>query len=160
KRLRILGLVHTHPGSLRHPSNGDYQGDSEWVRNLRGGEGVFGIGTADGKPDANGLYAEQPRPHVQRLGELSLTWYGLRQGERNYRPLPVEVTLGPDLARPLHSVWETIEEHAEELERLYCQQAGLSCEAVSSEGGPALAVRVPLAEPNTSLRVLLNGEGP
>src|SRR5436305_849688 len=57
KRLTILGLVHTHPGSLRHPSDGDFRGDSRWVPKLRGGEGVFGIGTADGRPDARGLYA-------------------------------------------------------------------------------------------------------
>src|SRR5262249_2914566 len=31
RRLTALGVVHTHPGSLRHPSDGDYQGDSEWV---------------------------------------------------------------------------------------------------------------------------------
>src|SRR6516225_3310151 len=27
RRLSILGVVHTHPGSLRHPSDGDFQGD-------------------------------------------------------------------------------------------------------------------------------------
>src|SRR5262249_53985037 len=47
RRLNIVGVVHTHPGSLRHPSEGDYHGDSLWVGQLRGGEGVFGIGTAD-----------------------------------------------------------------------------------------------------------------
>ncbi len=36
KRLTILGVVHTHPGSLRHPSDGDLRGDSDWVANLRG----------------------------------------------------------------------------------------------------------------------------
>jgi hypothetical protein len=160
KRLTILGLVHTHPGSLRHPSDGDYRGDSRWVGALRGGEGVFGIGTADGRSDARGLYAERPRPNVQRLGELCVSWYSLRQGDRGYHPLPVDVTLGPDLARPLHSVWETIEAHAEQLERLYRQQAGVRCEAVTNEHGPALAVHVPLAEPDSSVRVLLNGDGP
>ena len=54
RRLSIVGVVHTHPGSLRHPSDGDYRGDREWVANLRGREGVFGIGTADapGTPGA------------------------------------------------------------------------------------------------------------
>jgi proteasome lid subunit RPN8/RPN11 len=160
RRLAHLGLVHTHPGSLRHPSDGDYRGDSGWVRHLRGNEGVFGIGTADGRPDRRGLYAEQPKPNVQRLGELCFSWYSLRQGDRGYRPLPVDVTLGPDLARPLHAIWETIEVYAEQLERLYRQQAGVRCEAVEGEGGPALAVHVPLAEPESSLRVLLNGDGP
>jgi len=48
RRLTMLGVVHTHPGSLRHPSDGDYYGDSQWVGRLRGGQGIFGIGTADG----------------------------------------------------------------------------------------------------------------
>src|SRR5262249_1299726 len=38
KRLTILGVVHTHPGSLRHPSDGDLRGDRDWVGRLRGGE--------------------------------------------------------------------------------------------------------------------------
>src|SRR5262245_32627439 len=37
RRLSILGVVHTHPGSLRHPSDGDYEGDRVWVGQLRGG---------------------------------------------------------------------------------------------------------------------------
>src|SRR5262249_30392014 len=89
------------------------------------------------------------------LGELRLSWYSLRHGEPNYHPLPVDVTLGPDLARPLHSVWSVIEEHAERLERLYRQQAGVTFDVAPDDKGPGLAVNVPLAEPGTSLRVLL-----
>ena len=44
RRLTMLGVVHTHPGTLRHPSDGDFRGDSAWVGQLRGREGVFGIG--------------------------------------------------------------------------------------------------------------------
>jgi len=105
--------VHTHPGSLRHPSDGDFRGDSRWVGKLRGGEGVFGIGTADGRgpvPPGRALFASQPRPNVQRLGALSFSWYSLRAGQRSYQTLPVELTLGPDLARPLHRVWQTLED--------------------------------------------------
>src|SRR5580698_157804 len=47
RQLGIIGVVHTHPGTLRHPSNGDYSGDSVWVHQLRGREGVFGIGTLE-----------------------------------------------------------------------------------------------------------------
>ena len=54
RRLTTLGVVHTHPGSLRHPSDGDFRGDGQWVANLRGKEGVFGIGTADGIADGSG----------------------------------------------------------------------------------------------------------
>lgn len=154
RRLTILGVVHTHPGSLRHPSEGDFEGDSAWVRRLRGGEGVFGIGTVDG--DGSELpIAAQPRPHVQSFGDLSFSWYSLGTGERDYRPLPVDLTLGPDLARPLHSVWSTVERHAEPLDRLYRQQVGVRCEVVHGQCGPSLAVVVPLAERDECLRVLL-----
>lgn len=155
KRLTILGVVHTHPGSLRHPSDGDYRGDSQWVRHLRGGEGIFGIGTADGRPDGGALFAHQPRPHVQCLGDLCLSWYALRQGDPRYRPLPVGLTLGPDLARPLHSVWPTVEAHAERLDRLYRQQAGVTFEVAEGEAESRLVVNVPLVEPTDAIRVML-----
>src|SRR5262249_31346194 len=101
RRLTILGVVHTHPGSLRHPSDADYQGDSAWVQQLRGAEGVFGSGTADARPNGHDpLVAHQPRPNVQCLGDLCFSWYSLRSGDPGYRPLPVGLTLGPDLARP------------------------------------------------------------
>jgi proteasome lid subunit RPN8/RPN11 len=155
RRITILGVVHTHPGSLRHPSDGDFRGDSNWVGQLRGGEGIFGIGTAD-NTQHNGLaVAYQPRPNVQCLGKLRFSWYALATGDRNYRPLPVDYTLGPDLARSLHSVWTVIEAHADRLDRLCRQQAGVSFEVVAGKLGPALAVRVPLAEPGRAIRVLL-----
>jgi proteasome lid subunit RPN8/RPN11 len=155
RRLTILGVVHTHPGSLRHPSDADFRGDSDWVGYLRGKEGVFGIGTADlDRPEA-GVFVEQPRPHVQCLGELCLTWYSLRHGESAYCPLPVGVTIGPDLARPLHCVWRAIEAHADRLERLYRQQAGVTFEVVADAGGAWLAVNVPVAQAHSGIRVLL-----
>jgi hypothetical protein len=153
KRLRILGVVHTHPGSLRHPSDGDFHGDSSWVRQLRGSEGVFGIGTADGT--ANGtVFAYQPRPHVQCLGKLRFSWYSLRHGDKAYRPLPIELTIGPDMARPLHEIWPTLELHADRLERLYQQQTGLRFE-VLSEGNPGLVLTLPLAAKGEAVRVVL-----
>jgi hypothetical protein len=155
RRLTMLGVVHTHPGSLRHPSDGDYQGDCQWVGRLRGAEGVFGIGTADGTAPTTTVVAHQPRPHVQVMGELCISWYALADGDRRYRPLGVGLTLGPDLARPLHPVWTTIEAHAEQLDRLCRQQAGVSFQAVSGLYGPALAVNLTLAEPDSSLRLVL-----
>jgi hypothetical protein len=92
---------------------------------------------------------------VQCLGELRLSWYALRHGDPTYRPLPVGLTIGPDLARPLHEVWVAIEAHAERLERLYRQQAGVTFGVVAGESGPWLAVNVPVAEPGTGIRVLL-----
>jgi proteasome lid subunit RPN8/RPN11 len=155
RRLTMLGVVHTHPGSLRHPSDGDFQGDSQWVGRLRGAEGVFGIGTADGPPPSGTVVALQPRPHVQCLGELCISWYVLGDGERRYRTLGVGLTLGPDLARPLHPVWSMIEAHAEPLDRLCRQQAGVTFQVVSGLYGPALAVNLALAEPGSSLRLVM-----
>ena len=154
RRLSIIGVVHTHPGSLRHPSDGDFQGDSLWVGQLRGGDGVFAIGTADAETIPGTLVATQPRPHVQCLGELCLTWYALADGERNYRAMPVHMTLGPDLARKLHPLWDTIELHAEPLDRLCRQQAGLTMEV--SNG--ALVAQLPLAPPYSKLRLVLDKE--
>lgn len=118
RRLTIVGIVHTHPGSLRHPSRGDYEGDRLWVRLLRGREGVFGIGTADGAHDEAW---SQPKTHMMLQGGLRLTWYALGEHDRNYRPLAVEVVPGDDLAAPLQPIWPIIEKHAEPLEAL-CQQ--------------------------------------
>jgi hypothetical protein len=155
RRLTILGVVHTHPGSLRHPSDGDYRGDAQWVAQLRGKEGIFGIGTADALPEHGTPIGRQPKPNLQCLGKLCFAWYALAVGDPNYRPLTVELTLGPDLARPLHSIWPVIETHADRLDRLARQQAGVTFEVVSGHDGPALAVSVPLAEPGDAIRVLL-----
>jgi proteasome lid subunit RPN8/RPN11 len=156
KRLMMLGVVHTHPGSLRHPSDGDYQGDSAWVGRLRGGQGIFGIGTSDGPNNADGSVAHQPRSHVQTLGRLVFSWYVLGQGDRKYRPLPVQLTLGPDLALPLHAIWPLIEEYAEPLNRLCRQLASYSFSVVPGRSGSALAVMFKLAEPGETLRVVLD----
>jgi hypothetical protein len=95
---------------------------------------------------------------VQTYDKLCLSWYALGKGDRHYRPLPVDLTLGPDLARSLHHVWSEIEEHAEPLDRLRRQQIGTRFEVVRGKQGPALALTMPLAEPQTALRVLLEGE--
>jgi proteasome lid subunit RPN8/RPN11 len=158
RRLTMLGVVHTHPGSLRHPSDGDLRGDGQWVANLRGREGVFGIGTADGPEAAGELFAYQPRPHVQCLGGLRFSWYSLRQGDSAYRPLPVEVTIGPDLARSLHDIWNVLECHAERIERLYRQQSALRFEVVSDKWGSGLLLTLPLAEPGDAVQVLVRAK--
>jgi len=155
RRLTMLGVVHTHPGSLRHPSDGDLRGDGQWVQQLRGKEGVFGIGTADSPTEAGSLFAYQPRPHVQCLGELRFSWYALRHGEPSYRPLPVELTIGPDLARSLHAIWPTLEAHAERIDRLYRQQTGMQFGVASDEWGPGLVLTLPLANGGDAIRVLV-----
>jgi proteasome lid subunit RPN8/RPN11 len=154
RRLGIVGVVHTHPGSLRHPSDGDFQGDSLWVGRLRGEEGVFGIGTADGKP-ANGKAPVYPE-HMQAQGELCFSWYALAAGDRRYRRLPVVVAEGPDLARPLHPVWDTIEQHADALDRLCQQLAHVSFEVAAPER--SLLARVPVADTGETVRILLHDQ--
>jgi hypothetical protein len=158
KRLTILGVVHTHPGSLRHPSSGDLRGDRAWVGHLRGGEGVFAIGTCEAMVSA-APFAVQPKPNVHCLGGLRFSWYALREGESAYRPLPVDWTLGPDLAASLHPVWPVLERHAERLERLCQQQAGSRLETVSEPEGPGIRLTVPLAREGCSVRVLLCDRG-
>lgn len=154
KQLVLLGVVHTHPGSLRHPSGGDFRGDSAWVGKLRGGEGVFGIGTAEGNESAAGKLLQMPECHRQVLGDLDFSWYVLGQGDSRYRRLPTDTTLGPDLARPLYPLWDVLEAHAESLENLCRQQANVVFEVT----GSALQVTMPLATPASSLRLVLDAE--
>lgn len=158
RRLTIVGVVHTHPGSLRHPSEGDYRGDIVWVDKLRGREGIFGIGTADARGNNSQWMAADPESGKQVLGDLCVCWYALGHGERSYRRLPVHLTLGPDLAGPLHRVWSTLEMHAESLERLCRQLAKLSFQVVGRAGGAMLVVDIHLAEPEGLLRVILDGK--
>jgi hypothetical protein len=132
------------------------------VARLRGGEGIFGIGTADAPAppgDAPGTGVSwQPNPHVQCLGALRLSWYSLAGGDRTYRKLPVGLGLGPDLARGLRPVWPVIETHADRLDRLARQLVRVGFEVVSGREGPALAADVPLTEPGESIRVVLEGK--
>jgi len=58
----------------------------------------------------------------------------------------------------LHPIWPTIEAHAEPLERLAVQQAGVKFNLVDGQTGPALAVSIPLAEPESAIRLLLEGD--
>jgi proteasome lid subunit RPN8/RPN11 len=158
RQLTPLGVVHTHPGSLRHPSSGDYRGDVPWVANLRGTEGVFGIGTCDAAPPPEAGISWQPAPNVQCLGELCLSWYSLASADRNYRPLPVELSIGPDLAAPLRPVWEELEVHAERLDRLARQLRGVRFEVAPGHRKPALALTVPLPDDGRAVRVELEGK--
>jgi hypothetical protein len=158
RQLRMLGVAHTHPGSLRHPSSGDYRGDVEWVANLKGKEGVFAIGTADAAEGPQPGIAWQPAPNVQALGELGLSWYVLAAGDRNYRPLSVELTIGPDLAAPLRPVWNELEAHAERLDRLARQLSRVKFEVAAGHQKSALTVVVPLPEEGRAVRVELEGK--
>lgn len=158
RRLTVVGVVHTHPGSLRHPSRGDLRGDRDWVPQLRGGEGVFGIGTADAATAPGTPVEAHPEPHMQALGGLRFSWYSLAAGEKKYKPLPVVLAIGPDLGKPLRPVWAAVEEYAERLERLARQQARVRFAAADGKAAPALTVTVPLAEPGHAVRVDIEGK--
>lgn len=157
RRLTLLGVVHTHPGRLRHPSHGDYDGDRVWVRNLRGEEGVFGIGTVH-RESKTGAVAGHPQPHAQVLEGLRFDWYTLAPDDRKYRPVPVELTIGPDLATPLRDVWDVIEQHAARLDRLARQMTRVRFDVTDGKDGPALGVTVGLGEPGQAIRVLVEGK--
>ena len=159
RRLTTLGVVHTHPGTLRHPSPGDFRGDKAWTPNLRGGEGVFGIGTVAGKAGpGSDIVGQQPDPHAQLLGGLRFDWYTLAADDSNYQPVPIELVLGPDLARPLRPVWEVIEANAGRLARLARQFARVRFDVSPAGGAAALVVTVETATPGEAVRVLLQGK--
>ncbi len=101
------------------------------------------------------MFAHQPRLNVQCWGKLRFSWYALAEGDSEYRPLPVEVTFGPDLARPLHDLWSVLEVHAGRLERLHRQLSGVRFEVIADDWGPGLILIVPLPERGDVVRVLL-----
>lgn len=147
KRLREIGVVHTHPGSMRYPSSGDLMGDSRWVGQLRSGEAVFGIGTADG--------AGEDAEDAHSTGEICFSWYALRAGDSQYRPLRIETQSGHDLALGLRHAWHVIEAHATPLLRLCRQLARVQVSVIEEDFQPLLAVRVPLPMTSQQLRLLL-----
>ena len=88
---------------------------------LRGGDGIFGIGTAD----AVGPAGKATELHRQILDDLCFSFGTalLVRGTIAIESCPWKWSLGPTLAKPLHSVWEIIEKLAEPLDRL-CRQMG------------------------------------
>jgi hypothetical protein len=89
---------------------------------------------------------------------LRFSWYSLAAGEKRYRELPVELTIGPDLARLLRPVWPAVEAHAVRLDRLARQQTKARFEVVHGRHGPALSLAVGLAEPGHAVRVVIEGK--
>ena len=74
------------------------------------------------------------------------------------RELPVGLTIGPDLAKPLRPVWAAVEEYADRLDRLARQMARVRFGVTDGRHGPALTVTVGLAEPGQAVRVQLEGK--
>lgn len=153
RQLTTIGVVHTHPGSLRHPSHGDYVGDVTWVTQLRGEEGVFAIGTADASA------GDEPRPiHVRAEGELQFSWYALGRHDRNYRALKVEVQPGPDLAMSVRTVWEELETHASRLDQLTRMLNGVKFQVAAGHARPALLATIPRADDGHVVLVQMEGK--
>jgi len=107
---------------------------------------VFGIGTAV-EAGSHG----HPAPNVQMWDGLRFDWYSLASGDPAYTPLPVELTLGPDLASDLRPVWPVIEAHSARLDRL-ARQLPTARFAPADHG--ELAITVPLVVAGQSVRVL------
>ena len=148
RRLKLLGVVHTHPGTLRHPSRGDYAGDREWVAQLPGQQGIFGIGTVSPKG------YEQQQPHTQQQDRLRFDWYSLHREDRRYQPRAIEVIAGPDLAEDLRPIWPILESHAAELDRIARQLAKVRFNVLATPE-PALGVVVGLTELKQTLQVVI-----
>jgi hypothetical protein len=72
--------------------------------------------------------------------------------------LPVELTIGPDLAAPLRPVWTELEAHAERLDRLARQLAGVRFEVTPGHQKSALTLTVPLPDAGRAVRVELEGK--
>ena len=68
------------------------------------------------------------------------------------------MTIGPDLASPLHAVWPVIEVHAERLERLCLQQKGVTFTVTGTQEEPGLALTLPLAEPHRAMQVVVTAK--
>jgi proteasome lid subunit RPN8/RPN11 len=149
KRLQIIGVVHTHPGSMRYPSDGDLHGDRQWVAQLRNGEGVFAIGTADAR-------VGESSPHLQVFTDTCFSWYALSASDKEYRPLLIRTRPGSDLAGPLRAHWATIESHAVALNRLFRQLAIVRFSTLLEDGQNHLVLSIALAEKNQQLRLLLS----
>jgi hypothetical protein len=111
---------------------------------------VFGIGTTDAGPRNGSAQAL----HVQTRGELCFSWYSLAEGDARYRKLAVRTIEGPDLARPLHSIWDTIEAHADVLDELSRMFAAMRFEIVEDGGSPALALNLAVAQSETVVHLL------
>ncbi len=143
--LEVLGLFHTHPGKLRHPSSGDFQGDIQWVKKLPGKQGVFGIGTVDSDSSIPSSFSTKIAPNTFTMSGMRFDWFSLASGDANYNKIPVRWILGNDLAKPLHYVWDAMEIHAGEIEKVLAQQAKASCGITQGPKGHQLTISIPLA---------------
>lgn len=154
QRLVVLGVVHTHPGSMRHPSSGDYRGDISWVEHLAGKEGIFAIGTADGPVNCS-PFASKTGQNAFVMGGVRFTWYSLASKESNYKPLPFVWSLAPDLAQPWHAAWGLLEKNSKEINRILSGQNGARCFSSVFQGEPVITLEVPAGDADTKIQAVL-----
>lgn len=173
--LDVLGVAHTHPGRMCRPSQGDYQGDSQWVPNLVQKEGLFAIGvwgmeknhlnddlfaTNNVKEDDAEVRGDANRANTtHEEGAARFYWYALAAGDQWYRHLALKTVDGDDLAAKMLGHWPVIEQYAGSIDRLIRMQGHLEMSLLPLGDGdePALLLRQPLSRPGEELQVVLQG---
>jgi proteasome lid subunit RPN8/RPN11 len=173
--LDVLGVAHTHPGRMCRPSQGDYQGDSQWVPYLVQKEGIFAIGVwgmeknnLNSLPDKANMEQDddaEVRGDANRLntihedGRAQFHWYALAAGDQWYRHQALQTVEGDDLAATILGHWPVIEQYAGSIDRLIRMQGHLELNLLPFGNGdaPALLMRQPLPRPGEELQVVLQG---
>lgn len=153
QNIQIVGIVHTHPGSLRQPSEGDYHGDKQWVAGLRDGEGIFAIGTAD----AGTLRSSAANTKIKDA--LCFSWYTLSTSDADYRPVAIETQSGPDVGMPVRPVWKSIETWAESVNRMCRLFAAIGVDIIKKDSECGLRVAISLPFRGQRLHLLLSPMG-
>ncbi len=139
RRLQIVGIVHTHPGSMRHPSEGDLQGDRQWIQQLQHAEAIFAIGTADGDAsEPNGLH---------------FSWYALGVDDDDYRAVEMDFAAGADAGSPLREIWDVVESRSGPLNRICRLYAAVRLGIINED--EATWLRATLALPWTGQQLYL-----
>lgn len=169
-RLDVVGMAHTHPGSLDRPSEGDYRGDIHWVRKLPGKQGVFAIGIWQFDEPVNFLGEEsnQGSGDVRQVaapvtgfqdGRSRFNWFSLSEGDGWYKACPMEPVPGDDYGQSVREHWEVLEHFAGSIDRLLQMQPGMRMGLLPVSDGlaPAMVLCQPLARDGEELQVVLQG---
>lgn len=172
-RLDVIGMAHTHPGSLDRPSEGDYRGDIVWVRKLPGRQGVFAIGVWEFDEPVNFLDDDanqgsgdvrEPVPPIApvscfRDGRSRFNWFSLSEGDGWYKACPMEPVAGDDFGQSVRQHWEVLEHFAGSIDRLLQMQPGMRMGLLPVSDGvaPAMVLCQPLARDGEELQVVLQG---
>lgn len=149
RRLQIVGIVHTHPGSMRHPSDGDLHGDKQWIRQLQYAEGLFAIGTADGRASA-------ANASTTVVNGLCFSWYALGADDADYRRAEIDVLAGADVGSPLRDIWAAVEWSNKPINRICQLFAAVRLGIITEDGVAWVRVAIVLPWPGQQLYILLS----